>query len=224
MIVATGRHGAAVGKIVNEARRRGIRVRQLPADVLDHLADGGRHQGVAAKASSYEYASYSELLVDLADPSKSAWVLALDSITDPRNFGALLRTAEAVGIRHVLIPKDRSVGVTGAVVKASAGAVDYLKIYRVTNLRQALKSLKEQGFWVVGLDPKAARNLYDEVYPERLIVVLGAEGTGVRPLIQKECDFLVAIPMRGQIESLNVAVSGAVFLYELVGRGLRQGG
>jgi 23S rRNA (guanosine2251-2'-O)-methyltransferase len=154
-------------------------------------------------------------LLRAVDSSPEDQVLILDQLTDPRNFGALLRTAEAVGIRHVVIPKDRAVDVTPIVVKASAGAAHYLKIYKVTNLQRAMAQLKEKGFWFTGLDPQAKTGLYDQIFPEKLGIVLGSEGTGIRPLIRRECDFLVSVPMRGRIASLNVAAAGAVVLYEV---------
>jgi 23S rRNA (guanosine2251-2'-O)-methyltransferase len=127
-----------------------------------------------------------------------------------------LRTAEAVGIRRVLIPKDRSADVTPIVAKVSAGAVHHLKVYRVTNLRRAMLTLKEQGYWLVGLDDHAPEQIYDRVYQDRLGIVLGSEGRGIRPLILRECDYRVSIPMLGKVSSLNVAVAGAVFLYEIL--------
>jgi 23S rRNA (guanosine2251-2'-O)-methyltransferase len=139
----------------------------------------------------------------------------LDELKDPRNFGALLRTAEAVGLSHVVIPKDRSVDVTATVVKASAGAAHYLNIYKVTNLQRTIAALKDRGCWFAGLEATAKTDIYDTVYPQKLGIILGSEGAGIRPLIRRECDFLVSIPMRGKIGSLNVAVAGAVFLYEV---------
>ena len=216
MMVRSRQPREALRAIDDEARRRGIPVRYVEPGVLDRLADGGRHQGVVAKVASYAYCSFSELLQELSSTLGQDWILLLDGLTDPRNFGALLRSAEAVGVRHVVIPKDRSVGVTPAVVKTSAGAAHYLRIYRVANLRRAILSLKQRGYWVIGLDAAAQEDLYGRIYPEKLLVVLGAEGTGIRPLIRRECDFLVSIPMRGKIASLNVAVAGGIFLYELV--------
>lgn len=216
MMIRSGQPRAALRAIRDEARRQGIPIRDVEPGVLDRLADGGKHQGVVAKVASYAYRSFSDLLQDLSSTPGHDMVLLLDGLTDPRNFGALLRTAEAVGVRHVVIPKDRSVGVTPAVVKTSAGAVHHLRIYRVSNLRQAILSLKQGGYWVVGLDAEAREDLYERIYPEKLLVVLGAEGSGIRPLIRQECDFLVSIPMRGKIASLNVAVAGGVFLYELL--------
>jgi 23S rRNA (guanosine2251-2'-O)-methyltransferase len=173
---------------------------------------------VTARVREFGYLSFAEILKQLSDSPKTQWILLLDGLTDPRNFGAILRTAEAVGIEHVIIPKDRAVRVTSVVARASAGAVHHLRICIVTNLRRAIAALKERGFWIVGLHAHAHASLYDGAYPSRLGIVLGSEGTGVRPLIQKECDFLVSIPMVGKIASLNVGVAAGVFLYELFRR------
>ena len=165
---------------------------------------------------AYRYQPFEDLLQRVATASAPSQILVLDGLTDPRNLGALLRTAEAVGVDHVVIPKDRSAQVTPLVVKASAGAAHYLKISQVTNLRRAMCALKDKGFWAVGLDGQSPECIYDKDLPSRLLIVLGGEGTGLRPVTQRECDFLVSIPMLGKIASLNVAVAGAVFLYELV--------
>ncbi|MGH7772430.1 MAG: 23S rRNA (guanosine(2251)-2'-O)-methyltransferase RlmB [Candidatus Binatia bacterium] len=216
IMIAEGHQRAALHLIDREAKRRGLNVRYLEPKLLDRLANGQKHQGVVAKVDSYSYCLFVNLLHDLSSSQGHDLVLILDGLTDPRNFGALLRSAEGVGIRHVVIPKDRSVGVTPTVVKSSAGAVHYLKIYRVSNLRRVILALKEIGYWVVGLDVGANEGVYGRVYPEKLVVVLGAEGAGIRPLTRKECDFLVSIPMRGKIASLNVAVAGGIFLYEIL--------
>ena len=214
ILIAKGSSAPALRGVDTQARRLGIRVKYLPPDLLDRLADG--HQGVVAKVVPFSYLSFDELPKAISVNSGLVWILILDGLTDPRNFGALLRTAESVGIRHVLIPKDRAVAVTPTVVKASAGAAHYLNIYRATNLRRAIAQLKELGFWIVGLDTKAPEAIYDRAYPKRLGIVLGSEGGGIRPLILRECDYLASIPMAGKIASLNVAVAGAVFLYELL--------
>ncbi|HXV79508.1 MAG TPA: 23S rRNA (guanosine(2251)-2'-O)-methyltransferase RlmB [Candidatus Binatia bacterium] len=216
ILLARGSSGPALRGVDAQARRLGIRVKYLSPYVLNQLAEGQRHQGVLAKVIAYAYRSFNDLLKEISANSGSVWVLILDGLTDPRNFGALLRSAEAVGVHHVVIPKDRAVAVTPTVVKASAGAAHYLKIYRTTNLRRAIADLKELGLWIVGLDAEAPEVIYDRAYPARLGVVLGSEGGGIRPLILKECDFLASVPMGGNVTSLNVAVAGAVFLYELV--------
>jgi 23S rRNA (guanosine2251-2'-O)-methyltransferase len=216
ILIGKGFSASALQAIEVRARRIKLPVKYVVPELLDQLSDGQRHQGVVAKVKIYSYSSFSDLLKEVPSFSELIWILILDGLTDPRNFGALLRTAEAVGVQHVVIPKDRAVAVTPTVVKASAGAVHYLQIYRETNLRRVILKLKELGFWIVGLDPQAAETIYDRVYPKRLGIVLGSEGEGIRPLILRECDYLVSIPMRGKIGSLNVSVAGAVFFYELL--------
>lgn len=216
ILIAKGRQRPALRSIDAEARKSGLPIRYLESGQLDRLVGSGRHQGIVAKVASYSYALFADLLEELSSSPAHDWILVLDGVTDPRNFGALLRTAEGAGVRDVVIPRDRSVSVTPVVVKASAGAVHHLQICRVTNLRQAITALKEKGYWAVALDPKAKATIYGRGYPEKLVVILGSEGTGIRPLIQRECDFLVSIPLRGRIGSLNVAVAGGVFLYELL--------
>jgi 23S rRNA (guanosine2251-2'-O)-methyltransferase len=216
ILIAKGFSALTLQAIEVRAQRIKLPVKYVAPELLDQLSEGQRHQGVVAKVQVYSYSSFSDLLKEVPSLSELMWILILDGLMDPRNFGALLRTAEAVGVHHVVIPKDRAVAVTPTVVKASAGAVDHLKIYRETNLRRVILKLKEIGFWIAGLDPKAAETIYERVYPKRLGIVLGSEGDGIRPLILRECDYLVSIPMRGQITSLNVSVAGAVFLYELL--------
>lgn len=216
IVVAKENRGGAVRAVEQEARRLGLPIRQLESQALNRLVGGERHQGIAAKVAAYSYSDFSALLQDLSASPGTEVILVLDSVTDPRNFGALLRCAEAAGVGHVVISKDRSVGVTPTVFKASAGAASHLRIYRVTNLRRSVDSLKELGFWVVGLSAGASQSLYGRIYPERVVVVVGAEGKGIRPLIEQECDFIVSIPMKGKISSLNVAVAAGVFLYEVL--------
>jgi 23S rRNA (guanosine2251-2'-O)-methyltransferase len=200
-----------------EARRLGVRLTYTSTAALDRLTAGQRHQGVAASVAPYAYLDLPRLLRHVSSPDPG-WILVLDGLTDPHNFGALLRTAEAVGIRHVIIPKDRSVDVTPTVVKASAGAVYHLGIYKVTNLRRTIAAVKEHGYWFVGLTEKASATIYEPDYADRLGIVLGSEGAGIRPIVLRECDYVVSIPMRGRVNSLNVGVAGGVFLYELVRR------
>jgi len=209
------RHGR-LQVLVVEARRHGLKVSFRTPRELDRLAEGERHQGVVAVVEAYAYPAFENLLQQVTGAAFSEWILILDGVVDPRNFGALLRTAEAAGVHHVVIPKDRSVEVTPSVVKASAGAAHHLSIYKVTNLRRALQELKQGGYWTVGLAVGAKESLYQRVFPEKLAIVLGSEATGVRPINLRECDFVVSIPMLGKVASLNVGVAGAVFLFELV--------
>ena len=216
IVLADGFLRSTLRSIDAEARRLGVKVTYANQKILNRLAANDKHQGVVAKVAPYAYSPLSDLFLEDSSVASADWILILDGLTDPRNFGALLRTAEAVGIRRVLIPKDRSVDVTPTVAKVSAGAVHHLKIYRVTNLRRAMAALKEHGYWLVGLDDHAPEQIYDRVYQDRLGIVLGSEGRGIRPLILRECDYRVSIPMLGKVSSLNVAVAGAVFLYEIL--------
>ncbi|MGH7824142.1 MAG: 23S rRNA (guanosine(2251)-2'-O)-methyltransferase RlmB [Candidatus Binatia bacterium] len=202
-------------EIEARARHGGIAVTYSPVRTLDRLAQGQNHQGVLARVQFYSYLPFSQLLNDISSSPGPELILVLDGLTDPGNLGALLRTSEAVGVRYIVLPKDRSAAVSPAVAKASAGAIHHLKVCRVTNLRRALSDLKNQEFWTVGLDPKAADSIYDKHFPQKLAIVLGSEGSGIRPLVLKECDYRVSIPMRGKLGSLNVSVAGGVFLYEI---------
>ncbi len=203
-----------------EAQRRGVRLLSVGNKILDHLVGGQRHQGVVARVQPFRYQVFADLIERIRAPSGAEQILILDSLTDPRNFGALLRTADAVGVRNIVIPKDRSVDVTPVAVKASAGAASHVNIVKVTNLRRAILDLKEHGYWVVGLDARSKNTIYETDFPLRLAILIGNEGTGARPINLRECDLTVSIPMLGKVSSLNVSVAGAVFLYEL----LRQRG
>lgn len=213
-------HRPVLRDIEAQARGRGLRVTYVTAQALDQLARGQNHQGVLARVAPYPYLPFSELLDRVASTPGAQWILILDGLTDPHNVGALLRTAEAAGIHYVILPKDRSAAISPAVVKSSAGAVYHLNVCRVTNLRRAISDLKERGFWTVGLQTNTGDSIYEKSFPEKLAIVVGSEGSGIRALILKECDYRVFIPMRGKVASLNVSVAGAVFLYEL----LRQSG
>jgi 23S rRNA (guanosine2251-2'-O)-methyltransferase len=206
----------ALNLVRQEANRRGVRLLSVGSKILDQLVRGQRHQGVVARVQPYRYLSFADLIERINVPSSSERILILDGLTDPRNFGALLRTADGAGVRYIVIPKDRSVDVTGVAVKASAGAAHHLNIVKVTNLRRAISDLKKHGYWVVGLDAKSKDTIYEVNFAQRLAILLGNEGTGARPINLRECDLTVSIPMLGKISSLNVSVAGAVFLYELL--------
>jgi 23S rRNA (guanosine2251-2'-O)-methyltransferase len=197
-----------LSEIVASARLIGCPVIEVPRERLDD-AVGGNHQGVVAQAAEYPYLDLDELL---AAPGDKLY-LALDHLQDVQNLGTLLRTAEAMGVTGVILPGRRSAGVTAAVVNASAGAVEHLKIALVSNLVQALEGLKENGVWVAGLDADPeAKPLGEAELTGPLVLVVGAEGTGLSRLVRERCDWLVEIPMVGKVESLNAAVAGSVVL------------
>lgn len=193
-----------------EARR--LPVERVPRFQLDKLAEN--HQGAALETSAYPYAALQDILAEAGRRQEELFILALDALQNPQNFGTLLRTAEAAGIHGVLIPLAHAVDVTPAVVQASSGASEHLLITRA-NLAQSLTTLKEAGAWVVGLEgsPQAVP-LEQARLDGPLVVVVGSEGEGLRSLTRKSCDVLVRLPMRGRVESLNAAVAGSVILYQ----------
>ncbi len=200
-------------QLIVEARKLLTEVEQVPKHVLNRLAGGSNHQGVVAVLDEFPFSDLFEIVP--AGQGKSSILLALDSIQDPQNFGSLTRTAEAIGVDGVVIPKHRNVAVTPGAVRASAGAIEHLKVARVTNLARSLRQLKDSGYWVVGLS-EAGEQVYDRVdYAGRVVVVIGSEGKGLSPVVSRECDFLVRVPMAGRIASLNAAVAGSIVLYHL---------
>ena len=196
-------------RLVEEARRAGIPVCYESRSALDTHTQGGTHQGIAVRVRQFSHLSLGDLLKKGAD-----CLLVLDEILDPRNLGALLRTAESAGVGGVILSKRRSAPLSPLVEKAAAGAIVHLSICRVGNLRQTLAILKQTEYWLVGLSPQAQRSIYDVEMHGKIAFVVGGEGKGLRPIVQEACDYLVSIPMRGKVASLNVSVAGAVVLYE----------
>ena len=198
------------------ADARGVPVANRERAELDRLSDGVRHQGVIAIADDYHFVQVDEL-VARADGSPT--LIALDQVTDPQNLGAIIRSAVALGIDGIIIQKHRAVGVTAAVVRASAGATEHAAIARVTNLQKTLLWLREQGFQVVGLDAKADIDLRDLVpSPSGRVLVVGSEGKGLRRMVRQRCDIVVQIPQEGPLDSLNASVAAAIAMYEITAK------
>jgi 23S rRNA (guanosine2251-2'-O)-methyltransferase len=192
--------------------QRQIPVERVPRARLDKLSDS--HQGVALEVSGYPYAALDDILENAQKRGEPLFVLILDTLQNPQNLGTLIRTAEAVGVHGVVIPSHRAAGVTPAVVSASAGASEHMLVAQ-SNLAQAIADLKEAGAWMVGLDQNGdlVGASHDSPLQGALAIVVGNEGEGIRPLVESKCDFLLRLPMQGQIESLNAAVAGSVALY-----------
>ena len=198
-------------EILDLAAKRKIPVERVPRARLDKLSDS--HQGVALEVSGYPYVTLADILENAQKRGEPLFVLILDTLQNPQNLGTLIRTAEAVGVHGVVIPSHRAAEVTPAVVSASAGASEHMLVAQ-SNLAQAIADLKEAGAWIVGLDEGPDSRSPSEVRLEgALAVVVGSEGEGIRPLVKSKCDFLLRLPMQGQIESLNAAVAGSVALY-----------
>lgn len=208
----------ALKEILDQAAARGVAVQWVEREVLDR--HGPNHQGVAAEVAAFAYADVDDIFARAAERDEPPLIVVLDSIQDVQNLGQLIRTAEAVGVHGIILPEHRSAGVTPAVRKSSAGAVEHIPIAQVTNLARTLDHLKRRDVWVVGLD-MAGQDVYNQVdLTMPLALVVGSEGRGLARLTREKCDFLVRLPMRGKVESLNAAVAGSVVLYEV----LRQRG
>ena len=215
-----GRRSQGADRVAQAAAQAGIRVEDVPQGDLAHRSRSGVHQGVGAELSDFRYAELEDVL---ARASGSALLLVLDGVTDPQNLGALIRSANAFGANGVVVPKDRAAGITPASFKAAAGALEHCPVARVTNLARSLEQLKEKGIWTVALAADGAKQLAEVDLTAPTALVLGSEGSGVRPLVRKTCDHLARIPIAGQVGSLNVAAAGAVALYEVARqRGARR--
>lgn len=216
VLISRTAHGANIREIIQEARQRDVVVQFVDEHRLDYLARAARHQGVVALASAKPLAAVDEILTAARSRNQPPVVLVLDGVEDPANLGAIIRTAEAAGVHGLIIPKHRAAGLTSAVAKASAGALEHLPVAQVTNITRTLEELKEAGLWVVGADPAADELYHDARLLPPLAVVMGREGKGLSRLVREHCDILVRIPMRGRITSLNVGVATAIVLYEVI--------
>ena len=205
------RNDARARDLAALAERAKVHLMRVPTRRLDGFYGGGRHQGVVARI---EVRKASDSLDEILDGVEHPLLLVLDGVTDPHNLGACLRVANGAGAHAVLAPKDRAVGVTPTVSKVASGAAESTPYLMVTNLARALSELKERNIWIVGADERAEKTLYEADLPDSIAWVLGAEGEGMRRLTRESCDLLVRIPMRGEVESLNVSVSAGVCLYE----------
>jgi 23S rRNA (guanosine2251-2'-O)-methyltransferase len=212
ILVDEGRHDARLADVLRVAERAGIRVMRVPAKRLDGFYGGGRHQGIVARVEARdEQASVDSVLARLHEP---ALLLVLDGVTDPHNLGACLRVADAAGAHAVIVPKDRSAGLSPTVSKVASGAAETVPLIAVTNLARTLDELKEREIWIVGALGEGDQDLYHANVPSPIAWVLGSEGAGLRRLTRERCDVAVRIPMHGQVESLNVAVAAGLCLYE----------
>lgn len=205
---------ARLREILETAEARGTAIREAGASQLAALAGSAAHQGVALRATGYPFLDLAAVMDD-AGPAKSEPMLALDSIVDPHNLGAVLRSALGAGVAAVLIPKDRSAPPTPVVSKISAGALEHIRLVQVTNLVRSLELLKSRGRWVAGLDRNARDTIFSADLTLPLVLVIGGEGRGLRALVRKTCDLMLSIPQSGPLDSLNASVAAAVALYEI---------
>ncbi|WP_028552034.1 23S rRNA (guanosine(2251)-2'-O)-methyltransferase RlmB [Paenibacillus sp. UNC451MF] len=202
--------------IIAEAKQNGVIVQTADKRKLDQMVEDVQHQGVVAQVAAYDYVEVEDILALAQSRNEEPFILILDEIEDPHNLGSILRTADCTGVHGVIIPKRRSVGLTATVSKTSAGAVEYVRVARVTNLAQTIEQLKERGIWVAGTDVAAQQPLYKTNLNMPLALVIGNENKGMGRLIKEKCDFLLKLPMFGHINSLNASVAASVFMYEVV--------
>ena len=214
--LAKGDTDKTLGHIASTARAAGVVVVEADRRKLDAMIRTHAHQGVIALAAVREYATVESILQSAADRGEPPLLVVCDEISDPHNLGAIIRTAECAGAHGVIIPKRRSAGLTAVVGKTSAGAVAYLPVDRVPNIATLLKDLKKQGVWVFGTAAEGTTSLYQADLKGPAAIVIGSEGDGMTRLVRENCDFLVSIPMKGRISSLNASAAAAILLYEAV--------
>lgn len=215
LYVQDGCHDGIVNSITREARKQNTIVSYVAKERLDQMSTTGKHQGVIAQAAAYEYAELEDIFAKAEEKGEAPFIIILDEIEDPHNLGAIIRTANLAGAHGVIIPKRRAAGLTATVVKASAGALNYTPVVKVTNLVQTMEELKKRGIWFVcaAMDGEM---MYQLNLTGPIGLVIGNEGEGVSRLVRKSCDYVAAIPMKGDIDSLNASVAAGVLAYEIV--------
>ena len=216
IFIQKGETDRTLGHIASTARAAGVVVVDADKRKLDFMSRTHAHQGVIALASVREYVSVEDILSIAREKGENPLIVVCDEISDPHNLGAIIRTAECAGAHGVVIPKRRSAGLTSIVGKTSAGAVSYLPVARVPNIPALLKELQQQGVWIFGTAAEGATSLYEADLKGPAAIVIGSEGDGMTRLVREKCDFLVSIPMKGKISSLNASAAAAILLYEAV--------
>ena len=216
VFIADGDTDRGLQRLAAEAKDAGAVIVPVDRRKLDQMSFTRSHQGVIALVAAHDYYTIDDILEEAASRGENALIVICDELSDPHNLGAIMRSAECAGAHGVVIPKRRSVGLTATVAKASAGAVEYMKVARVTNINNTINELKEKGVWVFGTAAEGSVPMYKADLTGPAAIVIGNEGDGMSPLVRKNCDMLVHIPMKGQISSLNASAAASILLYEAV--------
>lgn len=216
ILVQSGEKNGSLKKIIAVAREKKIVVTETERRRLDAMSVTHSHQGVIAFAAAREYSTVEDILRSAADKGEQPFIVIADDLTDPHNLGSVIRTANAAGAHGVIIPKRNSVGLSPVVEKTSAGALEFTPVARVSNLASTIEFLKKKNIWVVGADMDGSETIYTHDFSGAVAIVVGSEGKGVSRLVREKCDFIVSIPMNGQINSLNASVAAALMMYEVV--------
>ena len=214
LFVAKGERGGSISSICRSCKEKGVVIKEVDIKKLDYMCFGANHQGVAAKCAVKEYASVDDIFALAEERGEAPFIIICDELEDPHNLGAIIRTAEVAGAHGVIIPKRRSVSLSFAVGKTSAGAVEYVPVARVGNLAAEIDNLKERGLWIYGADMNG-ENWCGVDYSGPVALIVGSEGKGIGRLIKEKCDFLVTLPMKGKITSLNASVAAGVLMMEI---------
>ena len=216
ILVAKGERNGSIIKIISDAKKRGIVIQDVERAKLDSMSYTKNHQGVIAYVAAAEYSTVDDILLLAKSKGEQPFIIIADEITDPHNLGSLLRTANASGAHGIIIPKRRSVGLNSVVAKTSAGAVEFTPVAKVSNIANTIDKLKKENIWVVGADMDGENTIYEQDFSGGIAIVVGSEGEGISRIVKDKCDFLVRIPMLGEITSLNASVAGALMIYEVV--------
>ncbi|MDD6214580.1 MAG: 23S rRNA (guanosine(2251)-2'-O)-methyltransferase RlmB [Firmicutes bacterium] len=214
LLIKKGEIEGSLLPIIKKAKSAGIPVIECDRQKLDQLAEGGNHQGIVAYTAVHSYASVSDILSAAEKKGHEPFIIILDKITDPHNLGSILRTANCVGADGVIIPKRNSVNLNSVVAKTSAGAIEYTPVAKVTNIAKTIDELKKKGMWIAGAEA-GGTNMYETDLSGSVALLIGSEGEGISRLVREKCDFIVEIPMYGDINSLNASVAAAVLMYEV---------
>lgn len=214
--IASGETDKALGRLAAQAKEAGAVIVQTDRRKLDLMSPTGAHQGIIASVAAHDYATVDDILARAEARGEKPLIVICDELSDPHNLGAILRTAECAGAHGIIIPKRRSVGLTAVVAKASAGALEYMPVARVSNIPAAMEDLKKRGIWIYGTAADGDTALYQANLTDATAIVIGNEGEGMSRLVSEHCDFRVSIPMRGEISSLNASAAAAIMLYEAV--------
>ncbi len=214
LLIARGDRNGSIGQIIAKCRGLGVVIKEVDRKKLDFMCGSASHQGVAAYAASHEYSSVDDILALAEERGEKPFIIICDELEDPHNLGAVLRSAEATGAHGVIIPKRRNASLSYVVGKASAGAVEYVPVARVANIAQTMDELKEKGIWFYGADMDG-ENWCSVDYDGGVGLVIGSEGKGISRLVKEKCDFVVSMPMKGHINSLNASVAAGVLMYEV---------
>ena len=214
--VSEGEKHGSINKIIALAKANKVIINEISKAKLNQMAQTDNNQGVIAIVPPFNYCEVDDILEKAKNKNEKPFILILDGIEDPHNLGSIIRTAETAGVHGIIIPKRRAVGVNSTVAKVSAGAVEYMKIARVNNINDTLNYLKENDVWICGTDMNTEKFYYDEDFTGGIGIVIGSEGFGISRLVKDNCDFLVKIPMKGKITSLNASVSAGIIMYEVV--------